>query len=187
MRRGVSPASPLVSAPAQCGSFTPFGHEGKIFLPSARGLLAPGLLGYFLCEQKVPKKSLKGAFAPLRIPQGVSLRLMPYFCFIFHNRAGSFYRQRGRWMRRTSASTHEAWGWCLPSQPGELPEWRALGVRWLLQQKSRRSQFLCNPSECVLVRADQRVQMHALRQQRQRLRGIGLQNKLPHVIPARQS
>jgi len=29
------------------------------FYSIARGLLAPGLLGYFLCEQKVPKKSLK--------------------------------------------------------------------------------------------------------------------------------
>ena len=29
------------------------------FSSIARGLLAPGLLGYFLCEQKVPKKSLR--------------------------------------------------------------------------------------------------------------------------------
>ena len=29
----------------------------------------PRALGYFLCEQKVAKKSLKGASPPLRIPQ----------------------------------------------------------------------------------------------------------------------
>ena len=32
---------------------------GSRFSSKARGLLAPGPLGYFLCEQKVPKKSLK--------------------------------------------------------------------------------------------------------------------------------
>ena len=32
---------------------------GACFYSIARGLLAPGLLGYFLCEQKVPKKSLR--------------------------------------------------------------------------------------------------------------------------------
>ena len=32
---------------------------GRCFYSMARGLLAPGLLGYFLCKQKVPKKSLR--------------------------------------------------------------------------------------------------------------------------------
>ena len=39
--------------------FAPFGREASVFLPEARDLRGPGPRAYFLCEQKVGKKSLK--------------------------------------------------------------------------------------------------------------------------------
>ena len=44
----------------------PSGLRGGGFLSLPRDLRGPGLRGYFLCEQKVPKKSLKPD--GLRIP-----------------------------------------------------------------------------------------------------------------------
>ena len=81
--------------------------------PLARGLLAPGLPGDFLCEQKVTKKSFK--------PGGLKIPYLLRGKFISHNRVCLILPAARPPDAPVFRFYPRSMGKCLPSQPGGLP------------------------------------------------------------------